>query len=312
MSLPPEHLDYAHRGYGMDQSWYEWSILPKRPPIKWPGGAKIALWVSTAIEFFPLNPPAEPFKAPGSMSTPYPDLRHYTLRDYGNRVGIFRIMKVLEKFAITPTVAVNSAVAKRYPRLIEEVVKRDWEVIAGGVDMGHIHHGGLDEKEEAGWVAECVETLRAATGQPVKGWLSPARSQSMHTMDFVAGQGIDYICDWINDEMPYPITTANGKLTAMPHSHEINDLTIILQYKRSEEEFTQHLIDQFEVLYREASAENGRIMSLTIHPWIIGQPHRIKALETALAHIVAKEGVWVATGAEILEAWLGNQASATG
>ncbi len=306
MALPPEHLEYAHRGYGMDQSWYEWSMLPARPAVKWPNGAKIALWVSTAIEFFPLNAPAEPFRAPGSISTPYPDLRHYTLRDYGNRVGIFRIMKVLEKFGITPSVAINSAVAERYPRLIEEVVKRNWEVIAGGVDMGHLHHGGLDEAIESAWIEECLATLRSATGQPVKGWLSPARSQSMRTMDLVAAQGVDYICDWVNDEMPYPITTQNGGLTAMPHSHEINDVTIVLQYKRSEEEFTQHVIDQFEVLYAEAGADNGRIMALTIHPWIIGQPHRIKALENALTHIMGKGGVWAATGTEILDAWRGQ------
>ena len=307
MPLPSEHLVYGHRGYGMDHDWYEWSILPQRKPVLWPAGARIALWVSTALEFFPLNPPAEPFKAPGSMLTPYPDLRHYTLRDYGNRVGIFRIIKTLENFGITPTAAVNLAVAERYPSLIEEVVKRDWEIIAGGIDMGHIHHGALDEKTETRWVVHCVETLRNVTGQPIKGWLSPARSQSMRTMDLVAGAGIDYICDWVNDEMPYPVKTEKGPLVAMPHSHEMSDLTIIFQYKRSEEEYTQHLIDQFEVLYREASPEDGRIMGLTVHPWIIGQPHRIKALEKALAHIMGKDSVWAATGAEILAAWQGQQ-----
>ena len=156
-------------------------------------------------------------------------------------------------------------------------------------------------------MTKCVESLREATGQPVAGWLSPARSQSMRTMDLVAGAGIDYICDWVNDEMPYPITTAGGPLVAMPHSHEMSDLTIIFHYKRSEEEFTQHLIDQFEVLYGEASAEDGRIMALTLHPWIIGQPHRVKALEKALAHMMEKEGVWPATAAEILAAWRGQQ-----
>lgn len=307
MPLPPEHLEYKHRGYGMDQSWYSWSILPRRAPVKWPRGARIALWVSTALEFFPLNPPAEPFKAPGSMSTPYPDLRHYTLRDYGNRVGVFRVAKVLDGLGIVPTVAVNSAVAERTPGLVEHVVELGWEVIAGGVDMGHLHHGGLDPKEEADLVARCVATLRDVSGQPVRGWLSPARSQSMHTMDLIAAQGIEYVCDWVNDEMPYPIATKNGPLTAMPHSHEMSDLTMIHQYKRSEAEFTQQLIDQFETLYGEASPENGRIMALTIHPWLIGQPHRIKSLQAALAHMTGKEGVWAATGGEILDAWRDQQ-----
>ncbi len=308
MPLPPEYLKYSRRGYGMDQSWYDWSMLPKRPAVKWPNGARLALWVSTAVEFFPLNPPTVPFKAPGSMSTPYPDLRHYTLRDYGNRVGIFRIMKVLDGLGIRASAAVNSAVAERTPRLIDEIVKRGWEILAGGLDMGHIHHGDLDVATESEWIARCVETLRQSTGQAVTGWLSPARSQSMQTMNLVAAQGIDYVCDWVNDEMPYPITTANGQLVAMPHSHEMSDLLIIFQNKHSEEAFTQQLIDQFDVLYREASADDGRIMAITVHPWIIGQPHRIKALERALAHMLAKDDVWPATGADILAAWRAQQA----
>ena len=307
MALPPEHLTYLRRGYGMDQDWYAWSALPDRPAVAWPDGNRLALWVTTAVEFFPLNAPAAPFRAPGSVSTPYPDLRHYTLRDYGNRVGVFRLMRVLADLGITPSVAVNSAVAERYPRLIAEIVERGWEVIGGGVDMGHIHHGGLDPATEAEWIAGCMDTLRQATGQPVRGWLSPARSQSMTTMELLAAAGVDYVCDWVNDEMPYPITTAPGSLVAMPHAQEMSDLQIILQYKRSEAEFTEQLIDQFEVLYREASAADGRIMAVTVHPWIIGQPHRIQSLHRALAHMVAKDGVWVATGGEILDVWQAAQ-----
>ena len=167
--------------------------------------------MNTALEFFPLNPPAEPFRAPGSMSTPYPDLRHYTLRDYGNRVGIFRVMKALEKFGIIPTVAVNAAVAQRYPTLIEEVVKRDWEIIAGGLDMGHLHHGGLEEAEEAALVGQCVEILRKKTGQPVKGWLSPARSQSMKTMDLVAA-----VLKWTSSPVRASTISAIGSMTRCP------------------------------------------------------------------------------------------------
>lgn len=309
MALPPEHLAYPIRRYGMDHDWYDWSILPQRPPVKWPNGNRIALWVATAAEFFPLNAPAQPFRAPGSVSTPYPDLRHYTLRDYGNRVGIFRLMKVFGDLGITPSVAVNSAVAVRYPRLIEEIVGRDWEVMAGGVDMGHIHHGGLDPATEAEWIATCVDTLRGATGQAVAGWLSPARSQSMQTMDLLAAQGIGYVCDWVNDEMPYAINTANGGLVAMPHGQEMSDLQIIHTYKRSEAAFTQQVIDQFDVLYGEASADDGRIMALTVHPWLIGQPHRIKALTRALSYMLDKDGVWAATGSEILAAWQAGQVS---
>ncbi len=303
MTLPKEYLEYPKRRYGMDQDRYEWSILQKREPVSWPGGARVALWVVPALEFFPLNQPAKPFKAPGGMVTPYPDLRHYTLRDYGNRVGIFRVMKVLDELGIRASVAVNSRVAERYPLLIEEVGRRDWEIIAHGVDMGALHHGGLPEANERKLVRRALKTLREASGQKVTGWLSPARSESMNTLDLVAAEGIEYVCDWINDDMPYALETKHGRIHSMPHSHEIDDQTIMLQNHHSEDDFVAQVCDQFDVLYGESERQGGRIMALTIHPWMSGQPHRIKALERALAHIMGHDGVWSATGAEILAAF---------
>jgi len=307
MPLPDDHLRYEKRGYGMDQDWYDWSILQKRKPVTWPGGARIALWVVPALEFFPVNQSATPFRAPGGMQTPYPDLRHYTLRDYGNRVGVFRVFKLLDRLGIKASVTVNARVAQRYPMLIDEVTRRGWEVIANGVSMGHLHYGGMDEAEEEALVRETLSTLRQASGQAVTGWLSPARSESMKTLDLIAAQGIDYVCDWMNDDMPYPIRTANGQIHAMPHAYEIDDQTILLQNHHPEESFVQQVGDQFRVLYEEAAEQGGRIMAVTIHPWMSGQPHRIKMLERALAQIVERDGVWSATGAEILAAWRAQQ-----
>ena len=138
MSLGDDYLKYAKRRYGMDHDRYRWSILQKRKPVTWPGGARVALWVVPALEFFPLDQPAQPFKAPGGMVTPYPDLRHYTLRDYGNRVGVFRVFDVLDRLGIKASVAVNSKVAERYPFLIHEIGRREWEIVAHGVDMGRL------------------------------------------------------------------------------------------------------------------------------------------------------------------------------
>src|SRR6185295_7945844 len=114
---------------GMDHDRYGWSILPKRKPIEWPGKARVALWITVALEWFPLDQKGQPFKPLGSMQNAYPDLRHYTLRDYGNRVGIFRIMKALERYGIRASAAVNAAVAVRYPKLIQEISARKWEII---------------------------------------------------------------------------------------------------------------------------------------------------------------------------------------
>ena len=307
MSLGDDYLKYAKRNYGMDHDRYRWSILQKRKPVTWPGGAKVALWVVPALEFFPLDQPAKPFKAPGGMVTPYPDLRHYTLRDYGNRVGVFRVFEVLDRLGIKASVAVNSKVAQRTPFLIHEIDRRGWEIVAHGVDMGRLHYGGMDEAAEAAQVEESIATLRGMSGQAVTGWLSPAKSESMNTLDLIAAQGIDYVCDWINDDMPYAIETGSGEIHSMPHSHEIDDQTIMLHYQHSEADFTQQVLDQFSVLYGEAGAQGGRIMAITIHPWMSGQPHRIGALERALAKIMEHEGVWSATGAEILAAFKAQQ-----
>ncbi|MEY4285200.1 MAG: hypothetical protein RL111_1875 [Pseudomonadota bacterium] len=304
-ALPNDYLTYAKRGYGMDHDRYDWSMLPRRKPVAWPGGARVALWVVPALEWFPLNMAGVPFKPPGAMQTAYPDLRHYTLRDYGNRVGIFRIFQALERHHIPATVAVNAAVAVRYPALLAECKKRGHEVIANGLDMDHLHHGGLDANEEKRWIDQTLDILRK--DHAVRGWLSPAKSESFRTPDLLAQAGVDYVCDWVNDDMPYAMRTDAGSITAMPHPIDIDDYTILVNNHHTEDDFRDALIDQFEVLYQESSAENGRIMAISLHPWVIGQPYRIGALEAALAHIMGHQGVWAATGAQIVDAWRSQQ-----
>lgn len=307
MSLPDEFLHYPQRRYGMDHDRYDWSMLHARRPVSWPGGARVALWVVPALEWFPLDMKSQPFRPPGAMVTAYPDLRHYTLRDYGNRVGIFRLMEVLDRFGIRASAAVNAAVAVRYPSLIDACTRRGWEIIANGLDMDHLHHGGLDQDEEQALIARTLEILRTASGQPVRGWLSPAKSESAATLDLITAAGIDYVCDWVNDDMPYAMNSAAGSLHAMPHPLDIDDYTILVQNHHTEDDFRDALCDQFDVLYRESATQGGRIMAISLHPWVIGQPYRIRALEEALQHILAHQGVWNATGAEILDAWKPQQ-----
>jgi len=270
----------------------------------------MALWVVPALEWFPLDMKGQPFKPPGAMQTAYPDFRHYTLRDYGNRVGIFRIMQALERHGIPASVAMNAAVAVRYPALVQACVKRGWEVMANGLDMDHLHHGGLAEADERALIQQSVEILRKASGQNIRGWLSPAKSESWNTLDLIREAGIEYACDWVNDDMPYPMSTRSGTLYAMPHPIDIDDATILVQNHHTEDDFRDALIDQFDLLYREASEDNGRVMAISLHPWVIGQPYRIRALEEALAHIMRHRGVWAATGSQILDAWQAAQPKA--
>lgn len=305
MSLPDDYLKYPKRGHGMDHDRYTWSQLHERPNVTWPDGARVALWVVTQLQWFPMDmKPAVP--VPGGMARPYPDSWNYTLRDYGNRIGVFRLFKVLDKLGIKGSVAMNSGLAEMVPYLVEQVNRRGWELIANGLDMGHPQHGDMDRDEEAALIKGVLQTLRGLSGQPVRGWLSPIRSESMNTPDLVAAEGIDYICDWANDDMPYEFQTASGPIHNMPHAMEIDDQQVLITLRHTEQEYVDQLKDQFDCLYKESESKGGRIMAISLNPWVTGQAYRIKALESALRYIMGHDGVWSATGGEILDAFKGQ------
>jgi allantoinase len=303
MTLSPDYLRYPRRGRGLDHDWFDARSLFDRPPVRWPEGRRVALWVTVHVEFFPLDMAIRPVAPVGAMQRSYPDYPTFTNRDYGNRIGIYRIMRVLDRLGIRATAAMNSDVARRYPRLLEEVVRRDWEVMASGVNMGSLHHGELAREAEQALVAEAVTTLRDASGQPVLGWHSPAYSESMNTLELVAGQGIRYVADWINDDMPFPMRTPAGPLHAMPLTYECADTTLLVQREQAIEDYEAQLLAAFRCLGEEATVHGGRILSIAVHPWVIGQPHRIRAFERALTEILASGSVWPATGSEILQAF---------
>ena len=303
MSLPEDYLKYPHRGHGMDHDRYDWSMLVRRKPVEWPNGARIALWIVPRVEWFPLDMTTKLFPIPGGMARPYPNYWDYTLRDYGTRIGIYRLIRVLDKLKLKASVAINAALAERHPFLVEQIDQRGWELICNGLDMGHVHHSGMPKDEEEELVAEALEKLRGVTGQTIRGWLSPARSESMNTPDIVAAKGIDYLCDWANDDLPYAFRTASGEIHNMPHTMELDDQQILITLRHTEQEFVGQLKDQFDCLYAEAEEGGGRIMAISLNPWVTGQAYRIKALEEALSYIANHDGVWSATGSEILDAF---------
>ena len=304
MTLDAEQLQYPHRRRGMDHERYDFSLLSSRPPVTWPGGAGVALWVNLAVQFFPLNQPGKPFAPPGGMSTPYPDLRHFTLREYGNRVGIVRCLEALDAFGIRPTFAVNAALAERCPSLLDRLVRRGDEIIASSWHMGTLHHGELAPDEERAIVEKALTTLRERTGQAVEGWVSPARSQSRHTPDLLAAQGVRYMGDWINDELPYAFNTEAGELVALPLSLELDDQFLIGANLHSEWEYAAQIIDACDFLAAEAAKTgHGRLLTVSVHPWLMGQPHRIAAFESALEHLAGCGSIWSASASEIVAAW---------
>ncbi len=301
MTLDPEFLQYRRRGRGMDHDRYEWSRLHEREPVNWPDGARLALWVNVCVQFFPLNQRGEPFAPPGGMSMPYPDLRHFSLRDYGNRVGIFRMLEVFDRFGLKPSFAVNGAMVERAPYLISVLRERGDEILAHGWDMDSLHHGGLAPEEESELIKRSLDSLQGAVGSEVRGWLSPARNESPLTPDLLAEQGLCWFADWVNDDMPYRFHTRAGDLWAVPLSSELEDRFVLMQNLHSEDSWVDQVCDACDFLLREADTAGGRILSLNLHPWLMGQPHRIGRLEAALDYITSQPGVRPAAPGELIE-----------
>lgn len=300
MALDPVHLEYPCRRYGMDQDRYDWSMLTDRPAVQWPEQKPLALWVNVCLQFFPLNQSGKPYKVPGGMTMPYPDLRHYSLRDYGNRVGLFRVLQALDRFNIVPTFAVNAELALRTPYLVKLLQERQQEIICHGWNMDSLHHEDMSEQGERELIHRSLHTLQDLTKQPVHGWLSPARNESTRTPDLLAEQGIRYVCDWVNDEMPYPMHTRSGSLWSMPLSTELEDYFILGNNLHSEASYVQQVSDACDFLLQESQTGGGRLLTLNIHPWLLGQPNRIGYLEQLLAYL-SRQPIWSAPASTILD-----------
>ena len=298
-SLGPEHLEYPERHYGMDHNHYPWQMLTDRAPVHWQQG-KLALWVNVSLQFFPLNQRGLPFPPAGGMTMPYPDLRHFSLRDYGNRVGIYRILRALDKYGVKPTFAVNGELAQRTPYLMDMLRERGDEMIAHGWNMDTPHYGGQSKGLEKEWISQTLKALRKVSGQPVTGWLSPGKIHSENTPALLAEQGIKYFCDWVNDDMPYRFHTDSGNLWAMPLSTELEDQFILRNNLHSETSYAEQIEDACRFLLEEAQTQGGRILALNIHPWMLGQPHRIGYLERILEFVTAQDGVFSAPASSLL------------
>lgn len=279
---------------------FPYSPIIDRPRRVWPNGARVALWVIPNIEFFSLMEKV-PAGSGGSGIAP-PDVPAWAARDYGNRVGVFRLMQVMQRHGVRGTVALNSDLCAQHPRIIEEGLARGWEF------MGHNESNTrrLNEAEpdaERGIIERTVSTIAAATGVKPRGWLSSGLQETWHTLEHLADAGIDYVCDWTNDDQPYGMSLPEGRnILSVPYSHEINDKPAFEKFHMSGPQFGEMIMRQFDVLWREG-ADSARVMAIALHPYLTGVPHRIDALDAALAHIRAHEGVWLATGTEIADAW---------
>ena len=302
MALDPSYLVYDKRHHGMDHDHYGWSCLSERPPIAWPGGKQVAVWIVVDLEWFPIVAGDKPFRAPGHMQTSYPDYRHYTARDYGTRVGFYRMLDAFAAIGARVSVAANSVIASRYPSIIADINAAGHEIVAHSTDMNGTIASGLDEEAERALIGQSLDTLERIAGTRPRGWLSIARSQSFNTPRLLAEAGIDYMCDWINDELPYRFATGAGDIVNLPLSHELSDRQIIVAQQHSAESYVEQMIDAYELLERESAGGAGRMLPLNVTPYILGLPYRIGAFETLLEELAKRPTSWFATGGAIVDA----------
>jgi peptidoglycan/xylan/chitin deacetylase (PgdA/CDA1 family) len=230
----------------------------------------------------------------------FPDIGGYGNHEYGNRVGIFRILAVLDKYGIKPTLALAKAIADHYPFLIKEGQKRNAEFIAHGLTRRQIIHTGMSEEEERQYIRTSIEAVEKAAGKRPIGWSGPDFQETPNTPNLLAAEGIRYVCDWGNDEQPYRMTPRTGELHSLGVNQYLDDNFIHLHGRRTINEVNLLWRDWFDGLYADGGT-TGRLMVLHLHPWIMGQPWRIRHLDEVLGHICARQGVWKATGGEIID-----------
>ncbi|MEU1465654.1 hypothetical protein ABZ467_34370 [Streptomyces sp. NPDC005727] len=288
---------------GYDHGWYSWLPLPARAPLRWPGGAKVAVSVVLDLRAAEWDDPrhATPVPPPGGRGVaPYPDFPRMSHREFGHRVGVFRLLRILGRLGIAPAVAVDVLTAEEYGPLMGHLRPAAAEFLAGGLSASRPLTSRMTEPEEAHYIRLTLDRLEAALGVRPSGWLSPEHSESARTPALLARAGLDYVADWGNDEQPYPLRGTADGLWAFPLSWELSDLAAMFLREVPPADYGRGLREAYDVLCRDAAA-SGRVLALHLHPWVSGQAFRAGAVEEALRHIAADGGAWLATPGEIVQ-----------
>jgi peptidoglycan/xylan/chitin deacetylase (PgdA/CDA1 family) len=278
-----------------DPGLYGYLPYYDRPKIAWPGGARIAFWCAPNIEHYEFNPPPNPSRTP--WPRPIPDVLHYSWRDYGNRAGLWRMMAAMDRHGLRGSISLNVAVCDHFPDIAAACRDRGWEFFSHGVYNTRYTYN-MSEAQERAFIGDVKASILKWSGQEVAGWLAPALTLTERTMDLLAEAGIVYTLDLFHDDQPMPVKVRTGRLISLPYSLEINDFTALLQGNCTPQDYTNAIKAQFDRLYLEG-ADNGQVMCLPLHPFLVGQPHRMRQLEEALEYITSHEKVWLATGREI-------------
>ncbi len=280
-----------------------YSAIVDRKPLKLPNGGRVIVWpVVNLEEWVPTEPLPRRILTPPGEGQHTPDIPNWCWYEYGMRVGIWRMMEVLKNYNITPTVSMNGTVVDVYPRVSEEALKLGWEF------MGHSFVQKamflVDDQMEA--IQKTSDHLKAFCGYKPRGWMGPGLTQTEETPELLVKGGFEYTADWILDDQPVRVNTDAGDLFSVPYTTELNDIPIMLSQSHVSSALYDRTMDYFSTLYEEGK-DNVKVMSIAVHPYIHGVPHRIPYFRKIFQELSSKPGVVFMTGAEILDWYLGQQ-----
>jgi hypothetical protein len=292
---------------------YDYIPLPARKPLKWPGGARVALILTFNLETWDLiKPTSKPYYAGGPPILPdtlpgdTPDFPNFTWREYGQRVGVWRLFEMFDSVGVKPACTINAATALRRSAMVDAALARGCEIIAHNYEQGELltNFAGDIDKERA-VIQRTLEVYEQACGRKAQGWLSSSLRGTLNTADILAANGLKFYCDLMNDDQPYLVHTPHGAIVSTPYSNEINDFTILTRRNHTTNEYRDILIEELSVLHEEG-AKTGRIMNIGLHPHVSGRAYRIRALREFCEFAKTLPGVWFTTREEIATWYLQN------
>jgi peptidoglycan/xylan/chitin deacetylase (PgdA/CDA1 family) len=280
----------------------DFSAIVDRPPLELPGKARIIVWTIVNFEVWDISRPMARQVIPAPTGQVLlPDVPNWSWHEYGMRVGAWRFFDLYKRLGLRPTLSANARICEDYTRVAAEAREQGWEFMGHAYEQMPIHK----VEDQRGMIHKSMDIMEKFTGQRPVGWLGPGLTQTFETPELLAEAGVKYIGDWVYDDEPTVISTDNGPLVTLPYSVELNDIpTMVVQHHESSYWKTK-CCDQFDRLWQEG-AERPRIMAIAIHPYITGQPHRIRYLEEIYDHIAGHEGVLHWNGREIYD-WYNSQ-----
>ena len=276
---------------------YNYSSLPNRAQYEWPNGTKLAVYVAMNIEAFSYGEGKGAAIAPPEQAMSH---SIYSWRDYGNRIGFWRLMDMFDDLQIPVQHQINTAIYDECPDIPERIRSRNDEFLGHGYTNSE-EQGGLSEQKEKDLIAKCTATITKHEGKAPTGWMSPWLSNSETTMDLLQEAGYRYVMDWTMDDQPIWIKTRGGKILSMPYPVEANDNRGIVWYRYTSSEFTDMLIDNFDEMLEQTQRDGHPLVCpISLHPFVVGRPYRIRQLRRALEHILKyKDRIWLTRPGDI-------------